>query len=93
MTLSCFIYFDRETCVPKADEKLKDELKDFIRKRNFYDFYDFPSFQTPDLAMTDLMRRLAITDLMKRLAESLGEKKNPNTEETISPILPFPRLG
>ena len=78
------LYFDRVTCLSKADGKLKEELKDFIRKRTFLSLHDFPSLNTPDLTKTDLVRRLA---------EILGKKKNPNSEESISPILPFPRLG
>ena len=78
------LYFDRGTSTPKADEKQEEELKHLIKKRSFLSLHDFPTFHNLNLTNTDLVRRLA---------GNLVKKNKTNTEESISPILPFPRVG
>ena len=78
------MYFNRENSPPKSDEKQEEELKHLIKKRSLWSLHDFPVFHNLDLTNTDLMMRLA---------EILGKRNKTNTEETISPILPFPRVG
>ena len=83
------LYFARETSPPKAEEKLQEELKQhLIQKRSFLSLHDFPTFYNLDLTNTDLERRLAILAM-----GILGKKNKTTTEQSISPILPFPRVG
>ena len=82
------LYFARETTPPKAEEKLHEELKQLIQKRSFLSLHDFPTFYNLDLTNTDLERRLAILAM-----GILGKKNQTTTEQSISPILPFPRVG